>query len=123
MKIRIACFLLAAFLATSFTLEPSLAVDEAKITILNPRGILPEIQRIPMASRLDNLDGKTIYIVDTKFARTRDFVETLAKMLQERYPKTNWVLRDKVGSYQVDDPNLWKEIQSKGHGAIMGIGH
>jgi hypothetical protein len=123
MKIRFALFAAAAFLAMSLTTIQSPAADETKITVLNPRGILPQIQRIPMAPRVDSLDGKTIYIIDTKFARTRDFVETLHKVLQDRYPKTTWILRDKIGNYQVDDPNLWKEIQSKGHGVIMGIGH
>jgi hypothetical protein len=122
MKICFAYLLAFALLATSATI-PAAAADETKIAVLNPRGILPQIQRIPMASRLDSLDGKTIYIIDTKFARTRDFVETLHSVLQEKYPKTTWVLRDKMGNYQVDDPNLWKEIQSKGHGVIMGIGH
>ena len=123
MKIRIAHCMLAVLLAAGFSLKLSPAADEPRITVVNPRGILPQIQRIPMANRIENLDGKTIYIIDTKFARTRDFVETLHKVLQEKYPKTTWVLRDKIGNYQVDDPTLWKEIQSKGHGVIMGIGH
>ena len=123
MKIRVVYFLLAAIMVTGITFKPSSAADEPKLTVLNPRGIMPEIQRIPMATRVDTLDGKTIYIVDTKFARTRDFVETLHKVLQERYPKTNWILRDKIGNYQVDDPKLWSEIKDKGHGVIMGIGH
>lgn len=123
MKIRIACYVIAAFMATNFTLKPSPAADEKKVSVVNPRGIMPEIQRIPMAPRPESLEGKTIYIIDTKFARTRDFVEELHKVLQEKYPKTTWILRDKMGNYQVDDPNLWKEIQAKGHGVIMGIGH
>lgn len=123
MKIRIACCLVAALVVASFTLKPSPAANDAKITVLNPRGILPPIQRIPMAERLNSLEGKTIYIIDTKFARTRDFVETLHKVLQEKFPKTTWILRDKRGNYQVDDPELWKEIKAKGHGVIMGIGH
>ena len=123
MKIRFAFLLASAILAASATMPAAAAADETKITVLNPRGILPQIQRIPMASRVDSLDGKTIYIIDTKFARTRDFVETLHAVLQEKFPKTTWILRDKMGNYQVDDPNLWKEIQSKGHGVIMGIGH
>ena len=123
MKIRIACCLVAALVVASFTLKPSPAANDAKITVLNPRGILPPIQRIPMAERLNSLEGKTIYIIDTKFARTRDFVETLHKVLQEKFPKTTWILRDKRGNYQVDDPELWKEIKANGHGVIMGIGH
>ncbi|NLT68576.1 MAG: hypothetical protein GXX84_18410 [Acidobacteria bacterium] len=123
MKIRIACCLVVALVVTSFTPKPSPAANDAKITVLNPRGILPPIQRIPMAERLNSLEGKTIYIIDTKFARTRDFVETLHEVLQEKFPKTTWILRDKRGNYQVDDPDLWKEIKAKGHGVIMGIGH
>ena len=122
MKIRIACCLVVALVVTSFTPKPSPAANDAKITVLNPRGILPPIQRIPMAERLNSLEGKTIYIIDTKFARTRDFVETLHEVLQEKFPKTTWILRDKRGNYQVDDPDLWKEIR-QGHGVIMGIGH
>jgi hypothetical protein len=97
--------------------------QDAKITVLNPRGIQPRIQRIPMASRPASLDGKTIYIVDVRYPRTREFMEELFKILKERYPKTNWVLRDKFGGYVDDDPKLWAEIKEEGGGMIMGIGH
>lgn len=99
------------------------AAQEVKITVLNPRGILPPIKRIPMAPRVANLDGKTIYIVDTRYPRTREFMEELAKILIERYPKTNWILRNKSGGYVDDDPKLWAEVKEKGHGIIMGVGH
>jgi len=97
--------------------------QEAKITVLNPRGIQPQIRRIPMAIRPATLDGKTIYIVDTRYPRTREFVEELFNLLRIRYPKTNWVLRDKFGGYVDDDPKLWAEIKAKGHGMIMATGH
>jgi hypothetical protein len=96
---------------------------DTKITVMNPIGIKPAIRQIPMAERPDNLDGKNIYIVDTKFPRTKEFVETLAQVLQERYPETNWVLKDKFGGYMDDDPELWDEIKKNGHGAIVAVGH
>ncbi len=99
------------------------AADEAKITVMNPRGIQPLIRRIPMAPRPATLEGKTIYLVDTKYPRTREFVEEFFKILQERYPKTNWVLKDKIGGYMDDDPKLWEEIKEKAQGMIMTIGH
>jgi hypothetical protein len=101
----------------------SAAAQEAKITVLNPRGIQPRIQRIPMAPRPATLDGKTIYIVDTQYPRTREFMGALSNLLKERYPKTNWVSRDKFGGYVDDDPKLWAEIKEKGSGLIMGVGH
>lgn len=122
MRNRAACFTLGAFFLASL-FAGSAPAQEAKITVMNPRGIQPPIRRIPMATRPATLDGKTIYVVDTRYPRTREFVEGMVKVLKERYPKTNWVLRDKFGGYIDDDPKLWAEIKEKGHGLIMGIGH
>jgi hypothetical protein len=118
---RSLAFIIIILLA-SFFAGPARAQD-TRITVLNPRGILPPIRRIPMAPRPATLDGKTIYVVDTRYPRTREFVEELVKILNERYPKTNWVLRDKFGGYIDDDPKLWAEIKEKGNGMIMTIGH
>ena len=123
MNTRSFIILLAALLSIGFLVQSSAAADEPKITVLNPRGILPEIQRIPMADRPSTLDGRTVYVVDTKFARTREFMEELTRALNEKYPKTNWILRDKIGNYQVDDPKLWEEIKEKGAGVVMALGH
>ena len=110
-------FLLACLFA------PSAPTQDAKIAVMNPRGILPPIRRIPMATRPATLDGNVIYVVDTRYPRTREFVEELVKVLKEKYPKTIWVLRDKFGGYVDDDPKLWAEIKEKGHGMIMTVGH
>ncbi len=115
-------FFFAPFLLP-FLFAASAAAQDAKITAMNPRGILPLIRRIPMAPRPATLDGKVIYLVDSRYPRTREFVEELHKVLQEQYPKTTWVLRDKFGGYVDDDPKLWAEIKEKGHGMIMALGH
>ena len=98
---------------------------EAKIVVMNPRGIQPEIRKIPMAERSSNtLEGKTVYIVDTKYPNTKTFVIELGASLQAKYPKTNWVIKEKIGSYFEDDPNLWKEAKEKADGgAIVLVGH
>jgi hypothetical protein len=101
----------------------SARAQDARITVLNPRGILPPVRRIPMAPRPATLDGKTIYVVDTRYPRTREFMEELGRILKERYPKTNWILRDKFGGYVDDDPKLWAEVKEKGNGIVMGVGH
>ncbi len=115
--------LIGVLLLASLLTVQALYADEAKITVLNPLGYSPPIRRVPMAPRLDALSGKTIYIVDVKFPLTDPFLMELKKVLSEKYPQTNWVLRDKKGTYFDDDPALWAEIKEKGSGAIMGIGH
>ena len=115
--------LVGAFIAVALLLGSASAADDAKITVMNPRGIQPPIRLISLAPRLDTLDGKTIYLVDIRYQRSRDFVEELHKVLKERFPKTNWVLKDKFGGNMDDDPKLWAEIKEKGHGAIVLLGH
>ena len=112
-----------AIVLASLLVADSIQAQEEKITVLNPRGIKPQIARIPMAERSASLDGKTIYIVDSRYPRTRVFVEVLHRMLSEKYPQTEWVLKDKFGGYMDDDPELWSEIKEKGHGMIMTVGH
>lgn len=94
-----------------------------RVKILNPKGTPPLITLIPMAPRPNNLDGKTIYIVDVNFQLTEPFYAAVKKLLAEKYPKVNWVVKNKVGSFFDDDPKLWAEIKRKGHGAIVGPGH
>lgn len=114
----LSCVCLAILVSAGFA-----PAADAKITVLNPRGIQPPIRLIPMAPRLDSLDGKTIYVVDTKYPLTKPFVQEVYKIFKDQYPKVNWIFRDKIGSYFDDDPKLWQEIKGKGHGMIMAIGH
>ena len=114
---------LVVFLIAAFAVSFGWAADGEKIVVMNPRGIQPEIRKIPMAVRPSTLDGKTVYIVDTKYPNTKPFVQELFDGLRAKYPKTTWVLRDKFGSYMDDDPNLWKEIKEKAAGAVVLLGH
>jgi hypothetical protein len=123
MKKKVSFLLTAIFGAMALLSAPLSAADMTKITVLNPRGIQPMIRLIPMAPRLDTLDGKTIYVVDTKYPLTKPFVQEVYNVLKEKYPKTNWVFKDKIGSYFDDDPKLWAEIKEKGQGMVMAVGH
>jgi hypothetical protein len=122
MRTKAVCVLIAILIA-AFTSSLGWAADDAKIVVMNPRGIQPEIRKIPMATRPATLDGKTVYIVDTKYPNTKPFVNELFAALQAKYPKTTWIVREKVAGYMDDDPNLWKEIKSKEACAIVLVGH
>ncbi len=122
MKNKILESLVAVFLAVPLLFGQTQA-QEPKITVLNPLGQPPAIARVPMAPRLASLEGKTIYIVDIGFTDTHQLFTEMQKLLSERYPKTTWIVRLKIGTYFDDDPKLWSEIKEKGHGMIMGVGH
>ncbi|MFC1839384.1 hypothetical protein ACFL1N_07385 [Thermodesulfobacteriota bacterium] len=115
--------LIISLLSMVFSFTNVSLAKETRITVYNPLGQPPAIKRVPMAPRISDLKGKTIYIVDIGFSGTHQFLVELQNILQERYPDTKWVLRDKIGTYFNDDPKLWAEVKEKGHGMIMGVGH
>jgi hypothetical protein len=114
---------LAGLPAARAAAAPAVQEKQDKIVVMNPRGIQPEIRKIPMAPRPATLDGKTVYIVDVKYPNTRPFRDALLEGLQGKFPKTTWIVRDKYAGYMDDDPNLWKEIKEKGGAAIVMLGH
>ncbi len=99
------------------------STEGGKVTILNPRGTPPAIDLIPLAPRLDGLEGKTIYIVDVNFQDTENFYVAAKALLSERFPQTNWVVKAKTGSFFDEDPGFWEEVKQSADGAIVGPGH
>ena len=93
-----------------------------KITVLNPLGTPPPIQRKAQAPRLETLDGKTIYLVNTGFVGTERLMEVMTEWFKVNHPKTTIVNKRNPS---MDQPNkaLWDEISEKADGVIIGLGH
>ncbi len=123
MKKGVSLLLIGIWLITGLFVACTQQADQQTITVMNPVGQPPRTPLIPRAPRLDTLDGKTIYIVDSKYPLTHQLFEEMQKVLSEKFPQTNWIVKDKIGSYMDNDPELWEEIQTKGHGMIIGVGH
>ena len=124
--------------------------DDVKLTVLDPRGqpsgifgrsgaagahILanrnPETQPtlsvdelIPlrMAPRLDSLENKTIYMVDTGFEGGMALFEEMQAWFKENMPSVKTVLHRKSGNAFVDSPELWPELKKKADGVVFGVG-
>lgn len=94
-----------------------------KIEGLNPRGIPPAIQLVPMAPRLASLDGKTIYLVSDGFPGADHFLDQVSLWFKKYMPSVTTVYRLKAGGFADDDPKLFAEIKAKGNAVIMAIGH
>jgi hypothetical protein len=94
-----------------------------KIETLNPKGMPPSIQLIPMAQRLSSLDGKTIYLVSDGFAGADRFLNQISIWFSKNIPSVKTVYKLKAGGLAGDDPSLWAEIKAKGNAMIMAYGH
>jgi hypothetical protein len=79
MKIRAVCLFIVLIASFAY----AWATDLEKIVVVNPRGIQPEIRKIPMATRPATLDGKTFFVVDSKYPNTKPFVESAISFSRE----------------------------------------
>jgi hypothetical protein len=104
--------------------KPAAALSTGfKIEAVNPKGMPPPIQLIPMAPRLSSLDGKTIFLVSDGFAGADRFLNQIAIWFQKNMPSVKTVYRLKAGSYFDDDPKLMAEMKASGNAMIMAYGH
>lgn len=103
--------------------DGSASAGAGKIIALNPKGNPPPIQLVPMAKRLDTLDGKTIYLVSDGFPGADHFLNQIAVWFQRNMPSVKTVYRLKAGAFADDDPKLNAEIKADGNAVIMAIGH
>jgi hypothetical protein len=99
------------------------AAGPAKLTGLNPKGLPPPVQLVPMAPRLSTLDGKTIFLVSDGFPGADHFLAQMGNWFTKNMPSVTTLYRLKAGAFADDDPKLNAEIKAKGNAVIMAIGH
>jgi hypothetical protein len=81
-----------------------------------------DLVSLRMAPRLESLDNKTIYLVDTGFAGARDFLVELQAWFTKNMPAVKTVLVIKGGNAFSDSPELWEELKKKADGVVFGVG-
>jgi hypothetical protein len=87
-----------------------------------PRDTAKALGNLKMAPRLDKLEGKTVFLVNTGFAGGKEFIEELHDWFTQKRPDIKTEVRHKKTSMFTDEPELWKEIKENGDAAILGVG-
>jgi hypothetical protein len=93
------------------------------LTVLNPVGYPPAVSRKAIAPRLENLDGKTIYLVDCRFDDSIELLKQVQAWFGEHMPGVTTKLVSLNAYYGHDDPETWEKIKADGDAAILGVGH
>jgi len=100
-----------------------MSTADGSIRVHNPMGYPPTVTPLSMAPRFDTLEGKTVYLIDTRFDDGDKLLEQIEAWFGENMPSVNTVFVSKIGVYTEDDPRLWNEIRDRGAAAIMAVGH
>lgn len=75
-----------------------------------------------LAPRLDSLNRKTVYLVDTGFGGSGKFLDQVQAWFAEHMPSVTTVRRKKTGNiFRDDTKEVWNEIKEKGQAAILGV--
>jgi hypothetical protein len=74
------------------------------------------------AKRLASLEGKTVYLVDTGFGGSYNFMLQLQQWFAANMPTVKTIRKRKPGNVFMDDiDTLWDEIKEKGHAVVLGV--
>lgn len=95
---------------------------EAIYTVLNPTGQQIEMPALPLAERIEDLKGKTVYCISQIIGGADTFLKKIADALPQYVPGVRTVFVHKATAYMADDPDLWEEITKDGHAVIYGCG-
>ena len=99
--------------------SPMFAIHDPE---LQPRDTAEALGHLKMAPRLDKLEGKTVYLVDTGFAGSADFIAEVQDWFKRNRPSVKTELRRKKTGMFTDEPELWAEIKKNGDAVIFGVG-
>ena len=105
--------------------------QSVRFSVVNPEGRLVQtVESAPaqsapasLAPRLDTLEGKTVYLVDTGFGGSFKFMRELEHWFATNMPSVTTVRERKPGGPFADDNDaLWEQIKKRGDAAILGVG-
>ena len=92
-------------------------------SVLDPRGQPTMlVEPIPLAPRLDTIEGKTVYLIDIGFGGGWEFLEEAVGWFSRKMPGVKTVLQHKKGIMFVDEPETWAELKEKADAVIFGVG-
>lgn len=83
--------------------------DEAatRLEVMNPRGEIPPPPTVGINPRASSLDGKKIVLVDNGKFGANNFLDALADILKDKYPKATIVMYPKPTAQTITNVPKW----------------
>jgi hypothetical protein len=105
--------LFSGICSTIYAQKTDTPKEEALFAALDPRGTQPPGDLIPLAPRVSDLNGKTVYIIKSwpRDSGLEGMFNKAAEAIKNRFPAVTVVSKDRNTRYSFDDPELWKEMK------------
>ncbi|MGO2112290.1 MAG: UGSC family (seleno)protein, partial [Pseudoclavibacter sp.] len=95
----------------------------ALIEVHDPTGFPPVVTAKSPADRLDSLDDRTVYLIDSRFDDSIELLKQIEAWFAAHMPTVSVRIEQLASTYAKDDPELWARVKSNGDAAILGVGH
>ena len=94
----------------------------AGIGVLNPLGKRPPVVGVPLAERVIDLNGKTVWLITPRQtgSQIEEALVLVEVELKKRFPEVTIINNYKESTYSEDDPVLWDEMVAKADAFVYG---
>lgn len=94
-----------------------------QLTVLNPRGEIAPPKTLGISPRLDDLNGKTIALMNSSKRGVEYLHDAFEALLKERYPDIKVLRTTKPGGSLITSTDEWyKEVAAQSDAFIYAIG-
>lgn len=96
--------------------------DSLSYRVLSPAGLQKGVVSSPLADRMTDPKGKTVYCVSQVVMGADILLGRVAKLLPSYAPGVKAVFKRKPAAYMTDEPEFWDEIASEADAVVYGCG-
>jgi len=104
---------------------PHSSVQQAQVQleVMNPRGEIPPPVTLALSCRVSELATKRIVLIDNGKFGANNFLDSLAGMLKQKYPKATIVMYPKPAAQTITNlPKWYPTVKQQGDLFVFGVG-
>jgi len=98
-------------------------IPVARLEVMNPRGEIPPPATLGISPRASDLSAKRLVLIDNGKFGANNFLDALAEMLKDEYPKAAVVMYPKPAAQTITAlPKWYPTVRQQGDLFVFGVG-
>jgi len=96
--------------------------ERVELEVLSPKGVIKPPTYLPIAPRLDNLDGKKIALIHNMKSGAKTFLDAVEELLKPKYPTAQFLRQFTTSINLALKPEQYEEMAQACDAFIFGSG-